>query len=69
MNTVEHDLVKKAIQDRNADAQIIEWERRFDLLSRDLIKACNGYLNTPEALDIIEKCAGDLTDIYTGYER
>jgi hypothetical protein len=69
LNTVESDLVQKAIDDRNRDDAIRDWERRFDLLSRDLMKACNGYLAKPEALDIVEKCAGDLVDIYTGLER
>ena len=69
MKTVEQDLVEENAAMCKHDAKIDEWERRFDLLSRDLIKAANGYLSTPAALDVVEKAAGDLVDLMLGMER
>ena len=69
MNTVENDLVAENMAMCRHDARIDEWERRFDLLSKELIKASNGYVSTPKALDVIEKCAGDLVDLLLEMER
>ena len=69
MNSVESDLVQHNIDMARDDARVIEWERRFDLLSKELIKASNGYVSTPKALDVIEKCAGDLVDLLLKMER
>jgi len=69
MNTVETDLVAENMAMCRHDARIDEWERRFDLLSKELIKASTGYVSTPKALDVIEKCAGDLVDLLLEMER
>ena len=69
MGTVESDLVQHNIDMCRHDARIDEWERRFDLLSKELIKASTGYVSTPKALDVIEKCAGDLVDLLLKMER
>jgi len=69
MNTVENDLVAENAAMCRHDAKVDEFERRFDLLSRDLIKAANGYLSTPKALDVVEALAADLVDIYLEMER
>ena len=69
MKSVESDLVQHNIDMCAHDARIDDWERRFDLLSKELIKASNGYLSTPKALDVIEKCAGDLVDLLLKMEK
>jgi len=69
MGTVESDLVQHNIDMCRHDSKIDEWERRFDLLSKELIKASTGYVSTPKALDVIEKCAGDLVDLLLKMEK
>ena len=69
MNTVESDLVAENMAMCRHDAKVDLWEKHFDLLSKELIKASTGYVSTPKALDVIEKCAGDLVDLLLKMEK
>ena len=69
MGTVESDLVQHNIDMCRHDAKVDLWEKHFNLLSKELIKASTGYVSTPKALDVIEKCAGDLVDLLLKMEK
>ncbi len=72
MNTVETDLMRYQAEQAKQDAQVIEWERRFEIVVAGFKSSYyNSFYANPNkpALDIIEKCAGDLVDSYLEMER
>ncbi len=72
MPSVETDLMQYQSEQAKQDAQVIEWERRFDIVvSAFTAGYYNSFYTQPDkaALDIIEKCAGDLVDLYLKMER
>ncbi len=72
MHTVETDLMRYQAEHAKQNEQVIEWERRFDIVVSELLDGYYLSFNTKPskpALDIIEKCAADLVDIYLEMER
>ena len=71
MKTVEQDLTEENAAMCKHDAKVDEWERRFEILTNDLVAASwNTFYCKPDtkAIDIIERAAADLTDYYLEME-
>ncbi len=71
MGIIETDLMRYQAEQAKQDAQVIEWERRFEIVVAAFTSSYyNSFYTLPEkpALDIIEKCAGDLCDLYLEME-